>query len=83
MLGALFLIAYFLYWLAVLIPGLSSAVRRLHDTGKSGWMILVALIPLVGSIVLIVFLVQSGERTPNQYGPVPVQGHRLNARRQR
>lgn len=73
-LGALFLIAYFLYGLAVLIPGLSSAVRRLHDTGKSGWMILVALIPLVGSIILIVFLVQSGERTPNQYGPVPVQG---------
>ncbi|MFG2308760.1 DUF805 domain-containing protein [Streptomyces sp. NPDC048566] len=60
-----------LYSLAVLLPGLGVAVRRLHDTDRSGWWILIGLIPLVGAIILIVFLASEGKREPNQYGPNP------------
>jgi len=60
-----------LYGLAVLIPGLAVGVRRLHDTGRSGWWILIALIPLLGAIVLIIFLVMDSEPGSNQYGPNP------------
>ncbi len=56
------------YGLAVLIPGLAVGVRRLHDTGKSGWFLLIGLIPCVGIIILIVFFATEGTRGPNQYG---------------
>ncbi|MFJ1808329.1 MULTISPECIES: DUF805 domain-containing protein [unclassified Streptomyces] len=59
------------YSLAVLLPSLGVAVRRLHDTSRSGWWILIALIPLVGAIVLLVFLASEGKQEPNQYGPNP------------
>jgi uncharacterized membrane protein YhaH (DUF805 family) len=62
---------YGLYALAVLIPGLAAAVRRLHDIGKSGWMILIALIPLVGAIWLLVLLVTDSSPGENQYGANP------------
>ncbi len=67
--ASIFLIVYFLYLLALLIPGLAAGIRRLHDTGKSGWFILIALIPIVGAIILIVFLAQAGNPGPNDYGP--------------
>ena len=57
--------------LALLLPQISLVVRRLHDTGRSGWMYLLALIPCVGFIILLVFLVQDGEPHPNAYGDVP------------
>jgi len=57
-----------IYSLALLIPGLAVAIRRLHDTNKSGWWILIALVPLVGIIVLIVFLATDGDPGANQYG---------------
>ena len=60
-----------IYALAVLVPGLAVAVRRLHDTGKSGFTILLAFIPLVGGIILIVFYATEGISGPNQYGPDP------------
>ena len=60
-----------LYGLAVLIPGIAVAVRRLHDTNRSGWWWLIGLIPLVGTIVLLVFLVQDSQPGENQYGPNP------------
>lgn len=63
-----------LYSLAILIPSLAVGVRRLHDIGKSGWMILVALIPLVGWIWLIVLYVQEGQHGTNQYGDDPKEG---------
>ena len=66
-------ILYLLYVVALFVPSLAAAVRRLHDTGKSGWIILISLIPIVGTILLIVFLAQSGEQQPNQYGPPPVK----------
>jgi uncharacterized membrane protein YhaH (DUF805 family) len=57
-----------LYGLAAIIPGIAAGVRRLHDTGKSGWMMLISLIPLIGGILLIVFLAQAGNQGPNNYG---------------
>lgn len=62
---------YGLYALAMLIPGLAVAVRRLHDVGKSGWMILIALIPLIGSIWLLVLMVTDSNTGENQYGQNP------------
>ncbi len=56
---------------AIFLPGLGVVFRRLHDSGRSGWWLLIGLIPCVGFIVLIVFLAQDGEPYPNQYGEVP------------
>ncbi len=68
--SSVFLILYFAYALAVLLPSLALAIRRLHDSGKSGWMILLGLIPIVGFILLIVFYVQPSD-SPNAYGHGP------------
>lgn len=65
-----FAVLYFLFALAVLVPSLAIAVRRLHDTGKSGWFLFLGLIPLVGSILLIVFYVQPSTGA-NDYGQGP------------
>ncbi|PIF05889.1 MAG: hypothetical protein CSA36_04340 [Draconibacterium sp.] len=62
---------YILYTLAVLLPGLAVSVRRLHDVGKSGWMILIALIPIIGGIWLLVLMVTDSVVGENQYGPNP------------
>lgn len=62
----------FLFALPVILPSLSAMVRRLHDTDRSGWWYWIGLIPLVGSIVLLVFLVQAGTDGDNRYGPKPV-----------
>jgi len=65
-----------LYFLAILIPFLAVTVRRLHDTGKSGWWCILGLIPLVGTIWLIVLLASDGDREENAYGPVvPENAH--------
>lgn len=66
-----FTILSFIYGLAVLLPSLGVAFRRLHDTGKSGWWLLIGLIPCVGTIILIVFYVQDSQPGANQYGPSP------------
>ncbi len=55
--------------LAVLVPSLALGVRRLHDTGKSGWWLLIGLVPVVGSIILIVFFATDSAKGKNQYGP--------------
>lgn len=60
-----------IYTLAVLIPGIAVAVRRLHDTDRSGWWVLISLIPLVGAIVFLVFMVQDSKPGENQYGSNP------------
>ncbi|MGH7299954.1 MAG: DUF805 domain-containing protein [Candidatus Rokuibacteriota bacterium] len=57
--------------LALLIPSLAVSVRRLHDTGRSGWWILIGFVPLVGAIILIVFLAQDGETGANRFGANP------------
>jgi uncharacterized membrane protein YhaH (DUF805 family) len=65
-----FAILYFVYALAVIIPGLAIAIRRLHDGGRSGWYLLLGFLPLIGAIILIVFYVQASDG-PNQWGPGP------------
>ena len=64
-------IIYAVYALGVILPSLAVTVRRLHDTGKSGWMLLIGLIPFVGLIILLVFYFTDGEPGANQYGPSP------------
>lgn len=60
--------------LLLLLPSLAVAVRRLHDTGRSGAWIFVAVIPFVGALVLLVFLLSPGSPAPNQYGPPALAG---------
>lgn len=71
---SLIALAVFGYSFAVLIPGLAMAVRRLHDTGKSGWFMLLSLIPYIGGIILFVFMVQDSQPGANQYGTNPKEG---------
>ena len=63
-----------IYGLAVLIPTLALTVRRLHDIDRSGWWILIGLVPLIGAIVLLVFAVMEGTPGNNRYGPNPKEG---------
>ena len=64
-------ILYVVYVLGIIVPSFAVTVRRLHDTGKSGWMLLIGLIPLVGPIILLVLYFTDGDRGANQYGPSP------------
>lgn len=58
-----------LFSLVTLVPSLAVGFRRMHDTGRSAWWLLIGLIPLIGSIILIVWFVKRGEEHDNQYGP--------------
>ncbi len=60
-----------IYMLGVLIPALAVVVRRLHDTGKSGWMIFIAFIPIIGGIWLLILMLMDSEPGSNQYGENP------------
>lgn len=62
---------YILYALAMFVPGLAVLVRRLHDVGKSGWMYFIALIPIIGSIWLLVLLFTDSQQGDNNWGPNP------------
>ncbi len=64
-------VLYMIFLIASIIPQLAVSVRRLHDTGRSGWWLLISLIPLVGAIVLIIFLVGDSQAGENKYGPNP------------
>ncbi len=57
-----------IYGLATFIPGIAVQVRRLHDVGKSGWWYFIALIPLAGAIVLLIFNCTDSEPGPNKWG---------------
>jgi uncharacterized membrane protein YhaH (DUF805 family) len=59
-----------LAYLFIIIPGLAVSVRRLHDTNRSGWYLLLNFIPLVGTILLFIWSVTPGDKKANQYGPV-------------
>ena len=66
----IFWVLYAIYGLALIVPSIAVTVRRLHDTDKSGWWILIALVPFVGGLILLVFLcIDSTPRGPNQFGP--------------
>jgi uncharacterized membrane protein YhaH (DUF805 family) len=55
----------------VLVPSIAAVVRRLHDTGKSGLLALLMLIPIIGAIILIVMCIPEGDTAANEYGPPP------------
>ena len=70
-LGVIFAFLPLVYCLAVLVPGIALGIRRLHDTNRSGWFLLLCLIPFVGGIILLVFFVLEGTKGQNQFGPDP------------
>lgn len=57
-----------IYILATLIPGIAVSVRRLHDTGRTGWWLFLGIIPLIGPVVLIVFMLLDSNLEQNQFG---------------
>jgi uncharacterized membrane protein YhaH (DUF805 family) len=63
-----------LFSLAVLLPGIAIAVRRLHDLDRSGWWILLVLIPLIGAIILLIWFVSKGTDGSNRFGPDRLAG---------
>jgi uncharacterized membrane protein YhaH (DUF805 family) len=67
-------VTHTLFGLATVLPGLAVAVRRLHDTDRSGWWIFLFLIPLIGAIVLIVWFSTQGTDGENRFGPDPMAG---------
>ncbi|MEZ4874660.1 MAG: DUF805 domain-containing protein [Flavobacteriaceae bacterium] len=74
----LLMVPLILFALALLVPSIAVAVRRLHDTGKSGWWYLIGVIPVVsyiGGIVLLVFYCMDSNPGSNQYGPNPKTGN--------
>lgn len=69
-------ILYAIYSLVIFVPQLALSVRRLHDVGKSGLLLLLHLIPFgIGSIILLIFFVSDSEPRPNKYGPNPKYPH--------
>jgi uncharacterized membrane protein YhaH (DUF805 family) len=65
-------------WIAAtFVPALSLGVRRLHDTGKSGWWVLIGLVPIAGAIVLLVFYVTDSQPGENAYGPNPKEAPQM------
>jgi uncharacterized membrane protein YhaH (DUF805 family) len=59
------------FYLAIILPSLAVTVRRLHDTGRTGWWVLIGIVPLVGAVVMLVFLCSDSESGQNKYGPNP------------
>ncbi len=70
--GVVVVMVFFLLMFAFLIPSLSVLVRRLHDIGLSGWMILISFVPMIGSLVLFVMMVWPTSAGRNEYGPAPM-----------
>jgi len=62
-----------IYGLATLIPGIAVSVRRLHDIDKSGWFVLIGIIPIIGWIILIYWYIQPGTPGENRFGPPPLR----------
>ncbi len=66
---------YWLYGLAIILPSWAVTVRRLHDTGRSGWHIFIVLIPLVGAILMLIYMFQDSQPGSNAYGPNPKESY--------
>jgi uncharacterized membrane protein YhaH (DUF805 family) len=67
------MIVYALVVLALLLPTLAVGIRRLHDTNRSGWWILLGFVPIVGAIVLLIWVCTKGTDGPNDFGADPLQ----------
>lgn len=63
-----FMVMYYLYSIAAFLPSLGLAVRRLHDTGKSGWWYFISFVPLIGGLALLFFMIQESQREDNEFG---------------
>lgn len=66
-----FLGLFGIYGLAILVPSLAVQVRRFHDQDKSGWFVLLSLIPYVGSLIVFVFMCLDGTKGENRFGADP------------
>jgi uncharacterized membrane protein YhaH (DUF805 family) len=71
LLGFIFRLVSFLFAIAVIIPSVTVGIRRLHDTNRTGWLMLLLLIPFVGWIPVLVLCFMEGTKGENQYGPEP------------
>ena len=71
LLGKLFNVVSVLYSIVILVPSIAVGVRRLHDTGKTGFLMLLTLIPVVGAIIVLVLCAYEGNSGINQYGSDP------------
>ncbi len=63
-----------IFSLAVLLPGIAVAARRLHDVDRTGWWLLLAFVPVIGLIVLLIWFCTKGTDGPNRFGPDPLRG---------
>ena len=66
-----------IYGLAIIVPSIAVSVRRLHDIDRTGWWVLISLVPVIGSIVLLVFAVLDGTPGENRFGPNPKSSTRV------
>jgi uncharacterized membrane protein YhaH (DUF805 family) len=64
----LFFVLYFVWAIAIIVPSIAVGIRRLHDTDKTGWFLLLPIIPLVGWIILLVLMVLDSDPGPNKFG---------------
>lgn len=71
MVGGVYGPATTLFFLAAIVPSIAAQVRRFHDQDKSGWFVLLGLIPFLGGLIILVFMCLEGTAGPNQYGPDP------------
>ncbi len=71
LMGGVMGILFLVFILGIFVPAIAVQVRRFHDQGKSGWMVLLGFIPLVGGIIVLVFMCLEGDKGPNEYGPDP------------
>lgn len=60
-----------IFILGILLPGIALSIRRLHDTDRRGWWMLITLIPAIGSLILLWFYVSKGTAGPNRFGEDP------------
>ena len=70
--GVIWWVLFIALWLVFILPSIAVSVRRLHDTDRSGWWMLIGIIPLIGTIVLIVFFCLRGTEGPNRFGEGPM-----------
>lgn len=71
--GGVFGLAHAIFTLYVFIPSLAVTVRRLHDSGKSGWWLLLGVFPAIGQLVLLIFMLLPSEPATNRFGPPPLE----------
>ncbi len=68
-----------IYTLSMILPGLGVSIRRLHDTGRSGWWFMITIIPIIGLLVFLYFALLESDPNPNQYGESPSWKYNIQA----